>query len=65
MGNDDKKKNKKQKKKKRYLCRCLCHEHVCKVSASSPLRFLRRRFLNIFRKFTLYVAMATNQIQRF
>ena len=24
------------------------YEHVCKVSASSPLRFLRRKFLNIF-----------------
>ena len=29
---------------------------VCQVSASSSLRFLRRRILNIFRKFTLYVA---------
>ena len=36
--------------KKHNLCRGLCHEHVCKVSASSPLRLLRRRFLNIFLK---------------
>ena len=36
--------------KKHNLCRGQCHEHVCKVSASSPLRFLRRRFLNIFSK---------------
>ena len=26
---------------------------VCQVSASSSIRFLRRRILNIFRKFTL------------
>ena len=32
---------------------------VCQVSASSSLRFLRRRLLNIFRKFTLYVAPTT------
>ena len=31
----------------------------------AKFRLLRRRFFNIFRKFTLYVAMATNQIQRF
>ena len=28
---------------------------VCQGSASSSLRFLRRRILNIFQKFTLYV----------
>ena len=33
---------------------------VCQVSASSSFRFLRRRILNIFRKFTLYVAPSTN-----
>ena len=42
-----------------------CYEHFCKVSASSPSRLLRRWFLNIFCKFILSVAMATNQIQRF
>ena len=29
------------------------------------LWFLRRRYLNIFRKFTLHVALAINQIKRF
>ena len=38
---------------------------VCQVSASSSLRFLGRRILNNFRKFTLYVAPSTNQIKRF
>ena len=32
---------------------------VCQVSASSSLRFLRRRILNSFRKYTLYVAPST------
>ena len=39
MGKDNKKYN---------LCRGFCHEHLCKVSASSLLRLLRRRFYNIF-----------------
>ena len=39
--------------------------HVCQVSASSPLWFLRRRFFNIFQKFTIQVTPATNQIKRF
>ena len=30
--------------------RGLCPKHVCQVSASSPLWFLRRRFFNIFTK---------------
>ena len=35
---------------------------VCQVSASSSVQFLRRRILNIFRKFTLRVAPSTNLI---
>ena len=42
--------------KKHNFCRGQCPMQVCQVSASSSLRFLRRRILNIFRKFTLYVA---------
>ena len=38
---------------------------VCQVSASSSLQSLRRRKLNIFRKFTLDVTLSTNQIKRF
>ena len=38
---------------------------VCQVSASSSLQFLGRRILNIFRKYTLYVAPSTNQIKQF
>ena len=38
---------------------------VCQVLASSSLRFLGRRILNIFRKFTLYFAPSTNQVKRF
>ena len=34
--------------KKHNLCRGLCPKHVCQVSASSPIWFLRIRFLNIF-----------------
>ena len=47
--------------KKHNLCRGLSHEHVHKVSASSP--FWGEDFEYFFQKFTLYVAMATNQIQ--
>ena len=36
--------------KKHNFCRGYCPKHVCQVSASSPLWFLRRRFLNIFTK---------------
>ena len=36
--------------KKHNLCRGQCPKHVCQVSASSPIWFLRRRFLNIFTK---------------
>ena len=42
------------------ICRGQCPMQVCQVSASSSLRFLRRSILNIFRKFTLYVAPSTN-----
>ena len=42
-----------------------CPMQVCQVSASSSSRFLKRRILNFFRKFTLYVAPSTNQIKRF
>ena len=39
---------------------------IYKISISSPLWLLRRRFFNIvFRKFSLSVAMTTNQNQRF
>ena len=41
MGNDNKTYN---------LCRGICHEHVSKVSAPSPLRLLRRIFFIIFSK---------------
>ena len=33
---------------KHNLCSGCCHEHVCKVSASSPIWLLRRRFFNVF-----------------
>ena len=46
--------------KKHNFCRGQCPMQVCQVSASSSLRFLRRRILNIFRKFTHYVAPSTN-----
>ena len=46
--------------KKNNFRRGQCLMQVCQVSASSSLRFLRRRILNIFRKFTLYVAPSTN-----
>ena len=36
--------------KKYNFCRGYYPKHVCQVSASSPLSFLRRRFLNIFTK---------------
>ena len=36
-----------------------------KFQLHSPYGFWGEDFLIIFRKFTLYVAMATNQIQRF
>ena len=39
--------------KKHNFYRGQCPMQVCQVSASSSLRFLRRRILNIFRKFTL------------
>ena len=39
----------------------LCQEHVYKLQASCRRQFLRRRFLNVFRNFTLNVAPATNQ----
>ena len=64
--NTPKKKKKKKKKKKIYFCRVLCNEHFYKVSALSPLWLLRRRcFYIFFRKFSVTVAMAINQIQRF
>ena len=37
---------------------------VCQVSATSSLRFLRRKILNIFRKFTLYVASSRPSISK-
>ena len=46
--------------KKHNFRRGQCPMQACQVSASSSLRFLRRRILNIFRKFTLYVAPSTN-----
>ena len=33
---------------KQNLCRGYFHEHVCKVSVSSPIWLLKRRFLNVF-----------------
>ena len=36
------------KQKTQNFCRDKCNKHVCKVSASSTLWFLRRRFFNIF-----------------
>ena len=36
--------------KKHNFCRGYCPKHVCQVSASSPLWFLRRRFVNIVTK---------------
>ena len=35
---------------KNNFCRGYYPKHVCQVSASPPLSFLRRRFLNIFTK---------------
>ena len=46
--------------KKHNFCGGQSPMQVCQDSASSSLRFLRRRILNIFRKFTLYVAASTN-----
>ena len=48
--------------KKHNFCWGSCYEHFYKVSASSPLWLLRRRFLNFFFcKFSISVAMETNQ----
>ena len=41
---------------KHTFCRGQCPMQVCQVSASSALRFLKRRILKFIRKFTLYVA---------
>ena len=50
--------------KKHSFCRGTYYVNFCNVSASSPIWLLRRWFFNIFRKFNILVAMATNPLNQ-
>ena len=48
---------------KNNLCRGQCPKHVCQVSASSHLWFLKKKFFNSFRKFTLHGNQSNKDIK--